>query len=303
MLYRDSFKTRPLRYVGFPSFAAWEKNAPSLERWEQSMAQLRGFKPSSDILHRARLIMTAAAFRDLQQTPAEGDDEISLFGELCRAAGLVTNTGISLRARLLACAHTMSFAVSNQRISEPWIRKLQWLICNIRGEGAGYKRSPNRMLRQNGRARFGAPVSRTAQEMTRYIHELRSKKFLGSHPVLQASYSHYSLVLIHPFSDGNGRVARSLAGAFLYRATSIPVLSLDQDRGKYLSSLRAADTGNFREFVDLVQDSSIVSSTQIRSSILAAMELGSRPQSRSTRSMADKPVKVGGSTRLYGGAQ
>jgi Fic family protein len=110
--------------------------------------------------------------------------------------------------------------------------------------------------------------------MTRYLRELRSKEFLGSHPVLQASYSHYSLVLIHPFSDGNGRVARSLAGAFLYRANSIPVLSLNQDREKYLSSLRAADTGCFREFIDLVQESSIVSSIQIKSSILLAMELG-----------------------------
>ena len=271
MLCQDSPKARPLRYAGFPSFAAWEDDAPDLERWNRSMAKLKELKASSGILRQARLIITAAASRAPRQTPGEGGDEISLlFESLCRA-----KSGILLRSRLLACAHMMSFAVGNQRISEAWICKLQSLICGTRRtEARQYKRSSNRMARRNGRARLGAPVSRTAQEMDRYIRELRSKRFLRSHPVLQASYSHYSFVLIHPFADGNGRVARSLAGAFLYRSTSIPVLSLDQDRGKYLSSLRVADTGDFREFIDLVQETSIASSTQIERSILTAMKLG-----------------------------
>lgn len=271
-------EARYLRYVGFPSFAEWENSAPSLERWDQAIEELKDLEVASDILRRVRLLITGAAhaFRNQQQAPSEVSAAVSLFRALCLAEP-ETNTDASLETQLLVCAHMLAFAASNRRLSESWICELQSLICSAQAKQAAraglYKRSPNRMIRQSGGVRWGAPVSRTPQEMARYLRELRGKKFLAAHPVLQASYSHYSLVLIHPFADGNGRVARSLAGTFLYRSTSIPVLSLNQDRGKYLSALRAADLGNFKNFVNLVQESSIASAVRTKNSILSAMEL------------------------------
>jgi hypothetical protein len=278
MVGQGSSKTRPLRYPGFPTFAAWEDSAPCLERWDRSIAELKELEASSDILRRARAIITgaAAALRDPRQAHGPGSAAISLFGALCQAAEPEPDGRLSLASQLRACAQMMSFAVNGRRLSEPWICKLQSLICDARGKQAAragrYKRLPNRMVRQGGRALFGVPVSRAPQEMAKYVRELRSQQFLEAHPVLQASYSHYSLVLIHPFADGNGRVARLLAGAFLYRSTSIPVLSLSQDRGNYLSALRAADAGGFQRFINFVQDTSIASSTRVKSSILSAME-------------------------------
>ena len=37
------------------------------------------------------------------------------------------------------------------------------------------------------------------------------------HPVLKSGIIHYELVRIHPFVDGNGRVARALASVILYQ--------------------------------------------------------------------------------------
>jgi hypothetical protein len=89
-------------------------------------------------------------------------------------------------------------------------------------------------------------------EMKRLVDELRSEAFLGAHPVVQAAYSHYAFILIHPFSDGNGRVARLLASLYLCRARSIPLLVLADERDEYLRALRSVDGGDHQALVDFV---------------------------------------------------
>jgi Fic family protein len=53
--------------------------------------------------------------------------------------------------------------------------------------------------------------------MARLVAELGSERFIKAHPIAQASYTHYCLAAIHPFADGNGRVARAVASTYLYR--------------------------------------------------------------------------------------
>src|SRR5438876_1237932 len=69
-----------------------------------------------------------------------------------------------------------------------------------------------------------APVDQTRDEMARLVRELNSGEFAGAHPIIQAAYAHHAFVSIHPFSDGNGRVARALASVYLYRSARIPLL-------------------------------------------------------------------------------
>jgi Fic family protein len=100
-----------------------------------------------------------------------------------------------------------------------------------------YKILPNHVRRGDGKPHAYAPVDVTAVEMHRLVEEMRSEHFLTAHPVLQASYAHYALVAIHPFSDGNGRVARALASVFVYRARSIPFLVLADQLPPYFAAL------------------------------------------------------------------
>jgi len=72
-----------------------------------------------------------------------------------------------------------------------------------------YKIMPNHVRTRKGADHSYAPVDVTPAEMARLVAELRSDAFLTAHPVLQAAYAHYGLVAIHPFADGNGRVARA----------------------------------------------------------------------------------------------
>ena len=60
--------------------------------------------------------------------------------------------------------------------------------------------------------------------------------------------AHLRLVQIHPFNDGNGRVARLLMNLMLLRGGYVPVVVRPEDRVGYLQALAAAgdDDGAFR---------------------------------------------------------
>jgi Fic family protein len=117
-----------------------------------------------------------------------------------------------------------------------------------------YKDQPNHPWSAEGVLHAYASVLDTPPEMYRLILELRSESFLTAHPVLEAAYSHYSLVCIHPFADGNGRVARALASVYLFRAASNPFLVFADQTNQYLDALSAADQSRPQVWVDFVFD-------------------------------------------------
>jgi Fic family protein len=77
------------------------------------------------------------------------------------------------------------------------------------------------------------------------------------HPVIRAGLFHYQFVTIHPFTDGNGRVARLLTLLHLYLSgwdfKKALVLEDYYNRGrkKYYENLQTAETYRKREYVNL----------------------------------------------------
>ncbi|AEK37318.1 filamentation induced by cAMP protein [Corynebacterium variabile DSM 44702] len=108
-----------------------------------------------------------------------------------------------------------------------------------------YKQYANSPTRPDGTVHTYAPVEDTAPEMSRLIEELRSAEFENAHPITQAAYAHYAFVCIHPFADGNGRVARALASIYLYRSPGVPLVIYQDQRTHYIDALEAADRGQF----------------------------------------------------------
>ena len=77
-------------------------------------------------------------------------------------------------------------------------------------------------------------------------------------PVLDATIAHAWLTHIHPFEDGNGRLARVLANFVLVEAAYPPlVVRAGADRGEYYDALAASDEGNilplYRLFATIIR--------------------------------------------------
>jgi len=116
----------------------------------------------------------------------------------------------------------------------------------VRGE---WKSMPNSLGRAGG-VEFCPPIH-VASEMDRLVslHEEHEAKSVP--PDIQAAWLHHRFTQIHPFSDGNGRVARCLATLVFLKANWFPLLITRTDREAYIAALRAADAGNLKPLVDL----------------------------------------------------
>ncbi len=80
-----------------------------------------------------------------------------------------------------------------------------------------YKALPNRVVDGKGRLIYLPPPPEKAQPLTLELLDwLNSSESEILHPVLTSSIAHHRLVSIHPFSDGNGRIARALAAWILF---------------------------------------------------------------------------------------
>jgi len=69
------------------------------------------------------------------------------------------------------------------------------------------------------------------------------------HPVCTAAFLHHEFVRIHPFIDGNGRVARLLTNLYLMQHGYPPIIVKKTDRKTYYQTLQQADQGDLSSFV------------------------------------------------------
>lgn len=78
---------------------------------------------------------------------------------------------------------------------------------------------------------------------------IRTIKNLSIHPVKKAAIIHHRFVWIHPFFDGNGRVARLITNLFFMQQGYPPVVLKQEQRKTYYQVLHQADNGNISPLV------------------------------------------------------
>ncbi len=99
------------------------------------------------------------------------------------------------------------------------------------------------------RVHFEAPkAERLEAEMKRFIAWFNAKSSID--PVLKAGIAHLWFVTIHPFEDGNGRIARAIADMTLARADGIKdrfysmSSQIEKERKDYYRELETAQRGD-----------------------------------------------------------
>ncbi|MCP4422846.1 MAG: Fic family protein, partial [Chloroflexi bacterium] len=113
-----------------------------------------------------------------------------------------------------------------------------------------YKTVPNHVETKTGEMHFFATPEETpakmADLMAWYRHELEKDDL---HPLILAATFHYQFVTIHPFDDGNGRMARLLMNLIFMQMGFPPVIVRTEEKNNYLFALEQADEGDLEPFI------------------------------------------------------
>ena len=96
------------------------------------------------------------------------------------------------------------------------------------------------------------PPEQVSSEMDQLIILHNQHRDKGVSSDVQAAWLHHRFTQIHPFQDGNGRVARAIASLVLVKDGLFPLVVKRDDRASYLDALEAADNGDLKPLIDLI---------------------------------------------------
>lgn len=114
-----------------------------------------------------------------------------------------------------------------------------------------YKERPNNPKRQDGSIHEYCDPIFVKDEMERLLRWYDNYVDQKVAPEVLASWIHHRFTQIHPFQDGNGRVARALATLVFLKVGLFPLVVRDKEaRNIYIPALEAADKGDMQPLVD-----------------------------------------------------
>lgn len=110
-----------------------------------------------------------------------------------------------------------------------------------------YKTKPNRIIDRDGKVVYTPPGPERAKPLTQELLSwIDGAEAAKHHPVIVNGVAHHRLVSIHPFADGNGRIARALGVWLLYARgfDTQHLFALDEfyeaDRQRYYDKIQQA---------------------------------------------------------------
>ena len=115
-----------------------------------------------------------------------------------------------------------------------------------------YKEWPNNPVRTDGKLHQYCPPEQVTAEMDRLIELHQKHQATNVATDVSAAWLHHRFTQIHPFQDGNGRVARAIASLVLISAQWFPLVVTRDDRVRYIEALVQADEGNLASLTRLV---------------------------------------------------
>ena len=159
------------------------------------------------------------------------------------------------------------FVHSKRRLSEGFIKQLHALLLKgveftyakaANGDlikkpltPGKYKTRPNHVLTLSGKIHKYTDPIHVKDEMEALLKWFKKEK--KTHIIEKASLFHYKFAAIHPFDDGNGRMARLLMNLILMQAEYPPCIIKMAHRRKYLEALELADSEkNMIPFIEFI---------------------------------------------------
>lgn len=154
-------------------------------------------------------------------------------------------------------------------LTEVFIRELHTLLLKESGfkdaqtsdgkptrrkiEVGKYKTQPNHVITITGETFYFASPEETPAKMQELVEWFRSESAKPDiNRIILAALFHYRFIRIHPFDDGNGRVARILMNFILMQFGYPPVIIKTEDKENYYAVLRLADADQLEPFIEYI---------------------------------------------------
>jgi Fic family protein len=142
------------------------------------------------------------------------------------------------------------FADSKKKITEEDVLNLHALILDkIDPSNAGFYRHESVFIQGS---KLQLPKWKDVPMLMKKVYSELNDKGKGIKAVYSAVSIHHDVARIHPFADGNGRLARLLMNLRLMRAGFPPTILRKEERRAYYSALEKADDGDFRALAMMI---------------------------------------------------
>jgi prophage maintenance system killer protein len=176
-----------------------------------------------------------------------------------------------------------AFISQQRQLSVSYVRELHQQLCASQDRVLGvdpygrrsykplrkgdWKVQPNNPNQNDGAVHEYCPPEHVASEMESLIAFYRRHQESQVAPEVEAAWLHHRFTQIHPFEDGNGRVARALASLILIQADLFPFIVDRDEQAHYLSALKIADLqDDLRPLIRMI-------ARQQQNTLLAALDL------------------------------
>lgn len=176
-----------------------------------------------------------------------------------RETVMVLTQGIQSSAKKRGATEAHNLGAAVQRVSG-WIKtrepchtvnhltELHSVLLKDVEEHAGRFRDKRVMIEG---AKHQPPDAELVAPLTeRVLEQLSTPSDTGA--LVRAAWGHWAIARIHPFFDGNGRMARLWQDLVLLQSDLTCAIIRPQDRREYLDALMHADEGDFNPLVQLV---------------------------------------------------
>ena len=121
-------------------------------------------------------------------------------------------------------------------------------------EAGKYKSMPNHVRTVTGEVHYYATPEETPAQMDVLMAWYNEANISNIHPVISAALFHHRFVEIHPFDDGNGRMARILMNLILMKNGYPPAVVKKVGKDNYYALLSQADSGSDWPFIEYIAE-------------------------------------------------
>ncbi len=246
-----------------------------LEKVEQLKAELDSLRPL-DAEAEGRIMQKFRLDWNYHSNNIEGNSltygetkALILFG--------ITAQGKPLRDHFEITGHNdainwvLDLVKGDTELTEVFIRELHTLVLKESGyrdaltpdgqatrrkiEIGKYKTQPNHVITSTGEIFYFATHEETPAKMQELVDWFRKENHkTDANPILLSALFHYKFIRIHPFDDGNGRVARILMNFILMKFRYPPVIIRTEDKENYYRVLTLADSGQIDPFNEYIAE-------------------------------------------------